>query len=249
MTVFRIAAAAAAIGALALGACAGPAGTGGDGEAAAGTGRAAEAGLTARGNEPGWTLEIADGRLVYVGDYGQTRLEAPAEGPTRRDGATVYRAVTEAGPLTVKVREALCGDSMSGMPYPRTVTVETPDRDLSGCGGDPAELLADGPWRVVALAGEPVPADSAPTLDFDTDGGLAGSAGCNRYRAGYTLTGEGLTVGPAPATLMACPARAVGERETRFLAFLETVRRFSVEPDGRLVLHAEDGGRLVATRA
>ncbi|MEQ8968147.1 MAG: META domain-containing protein [Azospirillaceae bacterium] len=248
MTMSRMVAAAAAIGALALGACAGPAGTGGDGAEATGPGRATEAGLAARGNEPGWTLEIADGRLVYVGDYGETRLEAPVEGSTRRDGATVYRAATEAGPLTVMVRETLCGDSMTGMPYPRTVTVETPERNLSGCGGDPAALLADGPWRVVALAGETVPADSAPTLDFDAQGGLAGSAGCNRYRATYTLTGEGLTVGPAAATLMACPDRAVGERETRFLAFLETVRRFSVEPDGRLVLHAEDGRRLVAAR-
>ena len=54
----------------------------------------------------------------------------------------------------------------------------------------------------------PVPADPAarqPTIEFVANGRAAGTDGCNRVSAPYTLNGERITFGPMIATRMACP--------------------------------------------
>jgi heat shock protein HslJ len=71
-------------------------------------------------------------------------------------------------------------------------------------------------------------------------GSVFGSTGCNRYNAGVSLTGEGLTIMPGPMTMMACddPAGAV---EQGFMAALATVTRFDFDEDtGALLLMAQD---------
>ena len=54
----------------------------------------------------------------------------------------------------------------------------------------------------------PVPAEPAaqqPTIQFVANGRVAGTDGCNRVSAPYTLNGERITFGPMIATRMACP--------------------------------------------
>ena len=68
---------------------------------------------------------------------------------------------------------------------------------------------------------------------------LAGSAGCNKFNAAYDLSGEGLSIGPAAVTRMACPA-ALMEQEGRFLATLGRITRFDIDPTGALLLFAND---------
>lgn len=71
-----------------------------------------------------------------------------------------------------------------------------------------AATLTDREWVLVGL-GEldgPLGAGGRPaTIRFDPATGRAeGFAGCNRYSAAYTLTGDSLAFGPAISTKMAC---------------------------------------------
>ncbi len=198
----------------------------------------------ARGNEPGWHLEIADGRLVLVTDYGAERREAPLPPADFEPGVVVY-AVAE-WDAVIRIADTLCRDDMTGMPYPETVTVELPERTLRGCGGEAAELLIGPLWVVEAIGGAGVVDAARATLDFRPDGRLAGRASCNRYTASYQLTGESLTIAPGATTRMAC-ADALMDQESRFLAALGEVRRFDLAASGALLLLAADG--TVAIRA
>ena len=93
---------------------------------------------------------------------------------------------------------------------------------LAGQAGDPPSLV--GPtWVAVELAGMPVPADPAarqPAIEFVANGRVAGTDGCNRVSAPYTLNGERITFGPMIATRMACPGTD------------EVARRFAGGPRG-----------------
>jgi hypothetical protein len=68
--------------------------------------------------------------------------------------------------------------------------------------------LDDREWILVRLGevAAPLGAGGRPaTIQFDPIAGrAAGFAGCNRYSAGYSLAGGGLTFGPAISTKMAC---------------------------------------------
>lgn len=93
------------------------------------------------GQEPGWFLEIDNGksmRLVY--DYAQREAITPVPDPVARRGSTTYDATTEAHRLRVIIEDTSCNDAMSGEAFPRTVTVEIDGRSLRGC-GRPLEVL------------------------------------------------------------------------------------------------------------
>ena len=95
------------------------------------------------GNEPGWHLEIQNGRqLLYVGDYGMQRMMTPDPGATEADGVTLYHAVTESGELIVEISDQPCTDTMKGDSFPNSVTVVVNGRTLSGCG-----MYLDHPWE------------------------------------------------------------------------------------------------------
>lgn len=200
----------------------------------------------ARGNEPGWTLEIAGGRIVLVTDYGQRRIEEPTPAAVTAAGATRYPATGSAG-LAVAIENRVCRDDMTGMPYPKSVQVEVEGRTLRGCGGEPAALLRGREWVVERIAGTPAVADPRPALSFGEDGRIAGQAPCNRFTADYTLTGEGLSIGPPAATRRLCPGPAM-EAEAAFLEALAAVRRFDLGPDGALRLLGAGEEELIAAR-
>jgi heat shock protein HslJ/membrane-bound inhibitor of C-type lysozyme len=201
----------------------------------------------ARGNEPGWLLEMTADRLDLTLDYGATRLTGPLP-PSRQEGeATVYATRAGGRDLRIAVTGRLCSDGMSDIPYPRTVTLTVDGREYRGCGGEPVELLVGDEWTVTSLAGQPPVAGSRVTLRFDGDGRVGGRASCNVFRGHYTLSGESLTVSEAATTMMAC-AQPVNEQERRFLDLLEQVRAFGIEPDGALVLRTADDREIRARR-
>jgi len=200
----------------------------------------------ARGNEPGWHLDIAPRRMTLVTDYGARRVELPRPRPVETPTGQRYAASTPEHGLTVAIEERTCRDDMSGMPYPRTVVVTLDGRRLRGCGGEPAALLA-GDWVVERLAGEPA-SEPPPTLRFGEDGSLAGSTSCNRYTTGYTLTGETLTTGAIATTRRACAPERMAQ-ESRFTALLGAIRRFDLAADGALRLETDAGDTSSARRA
>ena len=118
---------------------------------------------------------------------------------------------------------------------------------MGGCGGPPRELLGTDEWTVTQIGGKPALAKAGATLQFLDDGALVGKASCNRFRASFKLTGEGLSIGPAAATMMACEP-GIMQQEQALLRELEGVSGFDIRPNGTLVLKGKSGDALVARR-
>jgi heat shock protein HslJ len=201
----------------------------------------------ARGNEPSWLLELSAERMALVTDFGAKRTVAPRPAAQRTATYTRYAARAGAADLTATIFERICRDSMTGMPYPDAVEVVFGDRKFAGCGGEPVALLQGREWVVEDIDGERVIGGARPTIVFDAGGRVSGRGSCNRFTGAFTLTGEGLTIGSTAGTMMPCPP-ALMQQEDRFLAALESVRRFDVREDGALVLIGADRPTIVARR-
>jgi len=77
------------------------------------------------------------------------------------------------------------------------------------------------------------------------DGDAAGSAGCNRYFAGFTLKGDVLAMSAVGSTKMACQdPEGLMQQESRYLATLQAATAARVYGD-RLWLETDDGRALV----
>lgn len=190
--------------------------------------------IRARGNEPGWNLEIRGEHLVFVTDYGQRRIEAPVVSAGPVPGGRRFES--DSPELVVTLADELCHDDMTGMPYPARATVRTGDKVLRGCAGESLELLAASDWLVVAVDGEALREGLLVTISFTTDGSVFGQAPCNGFRARHELTGEHLKLGPPIVTSrMICDAGLM-DLEADFLAALGAVTAFDLDNDGQLVL-------------
>lgn len=174
---------------------------------------------------------------------------AASAAPARDDGQAMqpYRASGNEPGWLVTLEPGLCTDTMTGMPYPDTATLNFQGRTYQGCGGDPATLLQGDEWTVEEIAGDGVIDGSRVTLNLGADGRISGSAGCNRYSGTFTIGGERVTVGPLAGTRMAC-APALNAQEDRFLEVLAGIYGFAVDDGGTLIMRAADGRTLKARR-
>jgi len=195
----------------------------------------------ARGQEPGWNVLLAAGKAELVLDYGQQRLSLPLLDTTREGRVTRFRAADGSHRMAMDVARRKCNDIMSGMPYPYVVALEIDGRVLTGCGGESIDLLAGREWVVEDLDGGGIIDRSRITLEFDAASSrLAGRGSCNRYTAGYTLSGEGLNITGVAATRMAC-APALMNQEQKFFRILEGIGHFDIDATGALVLTGSAG--------
>lgn len=209
---------------------------------------ARDTGLRATGGEPDWLLQIGPEATELVTRYGEDRVTWPTPEPEVKPGKRLWAIPGTTSPVVITAREQLCVDKMSGMHFPLTVTVDTGEGHLEGCGGRPLDLLLGPEWRIESIGGQPVLEGSRVTLAFsEAEGRVAGSGSCNRYNAAYTLTGESLTFGQAAATMMAC-APELMEQEQRYLRTLAGVTGFTVAADGALNLTTAEAPVLVARR-
>ena len=87
---------------------------------------------TARGQEPGWLIEIGEGEIDYTGNYGETRITVPRPDPEPIPNGRRY--VTDK--LTVEIVYERCNDGMSGHGYQHRVTVTAKGETWRGCGGE-----------------------------------------------------------------------------------------------------------------
>ena len=199
--------------------------------------------LTARGNEPGWALEIGEETLSFQYDYGEQSLTADSYDMREMQGGA--RITVPDTDLRVMVSDERC-ITAADMPHPYTVEVRLNARSFTGCGGDTRTLLTGEAWTVTAINGEPVSeGETPPTLGF-AQAEIGGSTGCNTYAAAYALTGETLDISPGRSTRMACAGDLMA-REAQFLAALDGVNRLSFEGEGGLILTGEVH-RIDATR-
>jgi heat shock protein HslJ/uncharacterized lipoprotein YbaY len=190
--------------------------------------------MTARGNEPFWSLEVTDAGYVHTTNMGADRAEGPLPQAVAVPGGMRFEVSPD---LAFTVERGLCRDSMAGMPFPLTVTLTDRGQTLTGCGGAAADLL-DGAWTVAEVAGTALPEDAGVTLVVDGPAGrVFGKGGCNSYNAGFTLTGEGLSFSPAASTMMACPEDQMA-REQAFHQALASVDGFDIGAGGALELRS-----------
>lgn len=193
----------------------------------------------AQGNEPGWTLEITAREITLETASVDDGVSIPLPSPVAEGGARVFRHEGGRG-VEARVTPTLCRDSMTGMPYPDTVHVAFGDESLMGCGGLPVSLLTGGAWQVRDVGLYRVADGQAVIMIFTRGGRVAGEGGCNRYSAGFEITGESLRIESAVATRMACSGEQM-QTEERFLETLGTITRFDFDPTGALLLLDQDG--------
>ncbi|HAJ34226.1 MAG TPA: heat-shock protein [Chloroflexi bacterium] len=105
-----------------------------------------------------------------------------------------------------------------------------------------ATMVNNGREAVVSVL-----ADTTITALFDAEGKVGGSAGCNRYFAGYTVEGAAITIEPPASTRKMC-AEAVMQQEQAYLAMLPTVATFAIQGD-ELELRTADGALVASYRA
>ncbi len=207
---------------------------------------AASTNFNGRGNEPSWHVQITEAGLSFRRLGGETFTISPTPEARIADGVKTYRATVDGQSFSMMIADALCVDTMSGMPHPNTVTVLRVDQKLSGCGGDPSSLL-HGQWSLRQIDGKAIVADAQPTLAFGSDGRVSGDGSCNRFFGSYVLTGEGLSFSGLGTSRMAC-AQPILDQESSFMQILGAVIRFDIGSDGSLVLHGSDGRALLARR-
>ena len=187
----------------------------------------------AQGNEPGWHVTLDPETATVVADYGEISRETARPALQVVPGAYEFH-MPEIG-ATLRIEEQLCHDDATGMPHPDTARLKLDNRDLRGCGGDPADLLTADPWRITALGDADLVDSERLSLNFLAPDRVAGSSGCNRIVGSFKLTGEGLHLGSMGSTMMACEDPLM-EQERRMLDALEQVTRFDITGDGTLLL-------------
>lgn len=117
---------------------------------------------------------------------------------------------------------------------------------VAACTGDETVRAYGGGdivWQLQEIDGAPFRARA--TLEFPDDGGVAGSAPCNRYTATMAAPYPWFETGPIAATRRACPDL---DAEADFLQKLSRAR--IVEVAGQtLILSNEDGLSMIFTAA
>jgi heat shock protein HslJ len=207
--------------------------------------------VTAAGNEPFWRVDIAGGDFTLSRPDYEPLMLSVVERRTEADGTTVIVSASSSPALSafLSLAPGPCADTMADQTYPYTATLELGDTVLQGCGGDPRDLLtAEEVWTVTEIAGEPIVPGTEVTMSFADSGAVAGSGGCNRFTALYVLTGEGLSLGPAAATRMACPDDIMAKEQV-FFAVFDVVMSFSFSEVGELLLIGPQGPAIVARGA
>ncbi|NEQ45791.1 MAG: META domain-containing protein [Leptolyngbya sp. SIOISBB] len=90
----------------------------------------------------------------------------------------------------------------------------------------------------------PLP-DTTLTATFDDAGGLAGSAGCNNYRANFEQADNTLQIGTAASTRRLCPAPdGTMQQEQVFLGLLAEVSTYDI--DGNQLTLKDAAGNVLA---
>ena len=201
--------------------------------------------FTARGNEPGWLVEVQQNQIEIQTNYGQNTITAPRPIPQPYKGGYKYNAEADGHIAIIDIRRKLCYDDMSGRPYPARVTLTLDGKTYEGCGGDPLALLTEAEWVVEDIAQSGIIDNSRVTLNFDPEGRVYGISSCNSYSAAFEMTGETLTIKNPVGTLKAC-APALMNQEQKFLDTLSKVTRYDIDGYGALILTTDDGKTITA---
>lgn len=103
-------------------------------------------------------------------------------------------------------------------------------------------------WVLDSLNGATPVSGTTITAEFNEDGSVGGSGGCNRYSGQYTVAGGDIQINqPMASTMMACE-QAVMEQESTYFQALGAAKSFAVNGD-QLTLNDEGGKAIVTFKA
>jgi heat shock protein HslJ len=112
---------------------------------------------------------------------------------------------------------------------------------LIGCtaaqNDDSTAALTDITW-VLQHYNQPLLPDTTLTIEFNNNGQVNGSAGCNSYFGSYDLDGSSLITGPVGSTEMWC--EGLMDQESAFLQALQAATGLTVT-ENSLTIHTPDG--------
>ncbi|MBK0404934.1 copper resistance protein NlpE N-terminal domain-containing protein [Adhaeribacter sp. BT258] len=173
--------------------------------------------FVAMGNNSAWILEVdLDKSITFSSPNEKIKLigTEPSEQKLANGKATVFRAKSEAGTLTVRLTNQPCTDKKSGKQLPYSVVVTANAMDYNGCGKYLADENLNGSWALTGINGKPVNPEGlskgAPTLQITLDSKqAAGNGGCNRYSGAVEAKGDQVIFGMMASTRMACPGAAM----------------------------------------
>lgn len=195
------------------------------------------------------TVRFADGRVngfsacnTFGGDYAQ-------DGERLVVGQLASTMMACAGPAA-EVEQAFQAAFAGSLQF----ALESDRLTLTNASGAALQFVLQPPPRLEGVAWTVksynngrqavvgVTEEAAIVMQFG-DGEVSGHAGCNRFRASYTATGERIEFGPASTTRMAC-AEPLMTQEREFLDALVSTVTWTVEA-GVLDMHRADGERTV----
>ena len=109
---------------------------------------------------------------------------------------------------------------------------------IAGCataGRSATSAIGGAEWHAIEIDGTPaVPSEinQRPSLRVDVDSArVSGSAGCNRFGGTATMSGETIRFSKLISTRRACIDEQRNRQETRYLAALEAIDRYSISGD------------------
>ncbi len=89
------------------------------------------------GNEPGWELEIQDGKqILFVASYGMERIVLPDPGVQVDGNTRSYHSVSGPHEFRVEIVNETCTDTMKGDEFPSETSVLFDGQVYRGCGMD-----------------------------------------------------------------------------------------------------------------
>ncbi len=169
-----------------------------------------------------WTIEIDTERAIrFRGQNNKMQLtsEIPTVQTLPGGKGNVYRAITNAGTLAVRVLNQPCSDKASGKTLAYTVEVTANAQEYTGCGQYLTDNRLKGNWALQEMNGQPLKSNDfpkgMPNLDLQPETNIvAGSSGCNRITGSINLTGDQIGFGNLAGTKMACPGPAMAFEKT-----------------------------------
>src|SRR4030095_2108881 len=122
---------------------------------------------------------------------------------------------------------------------------------LAGCSSSQSPsggTLTGQVWALTDLGSKAPLQDTGITIQFNTDGTVAGSSGCNQYNGTYTASGSSLNINtPLASTMMMC-AQPIMVQESAYQAALGTVKAYTIKGD-KLTLFGPDNREIANYQA
>lgn len=208
----------------------------------------------AQGNEPFWSVEISSNAIQFKSIEKENYFSAPYVEPIQAMDANVkmYRATTEKGSIRVTITQNECIDTMSGIKYGYSATVELiigkakEATVYNGCGAYSIDYRLHDIWVLEELEGKPMLADyflgDLPMLEINSKmGNFSGFGGCNRIRGSLFQERETLRFTNVLSTKMACDPK---NKEDLFLKALQSSTTYEIK-NNRLYLSNPEGMKVV----